>query len=53
MSRTSELVGVKGGYVYQAPVQGSRPLADYTVRIVAALETVATPLEEPLIVWQR
>lgn len=53
MNRASELVGVKGGFIYQVQVPGSRPVGDYTVRIVAALETLAAPLEEPLILWQR
>ncbi len=53
MNRASELVGVKGGLIYQVQVPGSRPVGDYTVRIVAALETLAAPLEEPLILWQR
>jgi hypothetical protein len=53
MNRASELVGVKGGFLYQAKAPGSRPAGDHTVRIVAALDTLAVPLEEPLILWQR
>jgi starch phosphorylase len=53
MNPAAELVGIKGGFVYQAKAPGSRPAGDYTVRIVAALYTLAAPLEEPLILWQR
>lgn len=53
MSRTDELVGVKGGYVFQAKVPDARPASDYTARIVGALDTLAMPLEEPLVLWQR
>jgi starch phosphorylase len=53
MSQTEELVGVKGGFVFQAKVPDTRPVSDYTARIVAALDTLAVPLEEPLILWQR
>jgi starch phosphorylase len=53
MNRAAELVGIKGGFVYQAKAPGSRPASDYTVRIVAALDTLVEPLEEPLILWQR
>jgi len=53
MSQTEELVGVKGGFVFQVKVSDTRPVSDYTARIVAALDTLAVPLEEPLVLWQR
>ena len=53
MSQTDELVGVKGGFVFQAKVPDTRPASDYTARIVAAIDTLAVPLEEPLVLWQR
>jgi starch phosphorylase len=53
MNQTDELVGVKGGFVFQAKVPDTRPASDYTARIVAALDTLAVPLEEPLVLWQR
>jgi len=53
MNQTDELVGVKGGFVFQARVPDARPASDYTVRIIAALDTVAVPLEEPLYREQR
>jgi starch phosphorylase len=53
MSQAGELVGVQGGFVFEAKVPAVRPASDYTVRIVAALDTLAVPLEEPLILWQQ
>jgi len=53
MSQTEELVGVKGGFVFQTKVPDTRPVSDYTARIVAALDTLAVPLEEPMVLWQR
>jgi starch phosphorylase len=53
MTRAGELVGVQGGFVFEAKAPAARPASDYTVRIVAALDTLAAPLEEPLILWQR
>ena len=53
MTRAGELVGVQGGFVFEAKAPATRPASDYTVRIVAALDTLAVPLEEPLILWQQ
>ncbi|MDR3727073.1 MAG: alpha-glucan family phosphorylase [Terracidiphilus sp.] len=53
MSQTGALVGVQGGFVFEAKVPATRPASDYTVRIVSALDTLAVPLEEPLILWQQ
>jgi starch phosphorylase len=53
MSQVSELVGVQGGFAFETTVPGARPASDYTIRIVAALDTLSVPLEEPLILWQR
>jgi starch phosphorylase len=53
MSQVSELVGVQGGFAFEATVPSTRPASDYTIRIVAALDTLSAPLEEPLILWQR
>jgi starch phosphorylase len=53
MSQVSELVGVQGGFAFEATVPGTRPVSDYTIRIAAALDTLSVPLEEPLILWQR
>jgi starch phosphorylase len=53
MRRTSELVGIAGGFVFEARVSTGRPSSDYTARVVPALETLAVPLEETQIRWQR
>ena len=53
MSQASELVGVQGGFVFEAKAPATRSASDYTVRIVAAFDTLAVPLEEPLILWQQ
>jgi starch phosphorylase len=53
MNQTEVSVGVQGEFVFEAKVPDTRPASDYTVRVVAALETLAVPLEEPLILWQR
>ncbi len=53
MSKASELVGIAGGFVFEARVSASRPSSDYTARIVPALDTLAVPLEETQIRWQR
>jgi glycogen phosphorylase len=53
MRQAGVLVGVQGGFVFKASVPANRPASDYTVRIVTALDTLAVPLEEPLIFWQQ
>jgi starch phosphorylase len=53
MTRAGELVGVQGGFIFEAKAPATRPASDYTVRIVAALDTLAVPLEEAVILWQR
>jgi starch phosphorylase len=41
------------GFVYAAELPGRRPSGDYTARIVPNVTGLATPLECPLILWQR
>jgi starch phosphorylase len=41
----SELDGVKGEFTYGGDIPNSRPMDDYTVRIVGSLDTLAAPLE--------
>ena len=53
MRQAGELVGVQGGFVFEAKAPAVRSANDYTVRVVAALDTVSVPLEEPLILWQQ
>lgn len=38
---------------YECEVLNDRPLADYTVRVVPSVPDLTTPLECPLIAWQR
>jgi len=47
------LAGMKGGYVYSTAVPVSRPVTDYTARIIPNHESVAVPLEAAPILWQR
>jgi len=48
-----QMVGAAGGYVYNASVSISRPVTDYTARIIPYYDGVAVPLEEAHILWQR
>jgi starch phosphorylase len=41
------------GYVYGAHVPATRPVADYTARLIPHCEGVAIPLEVANILWQR
>ena len=42
-----------GGYDYRARVPATRPVADYTARVVPHDYGVAVPLEAARILWQR
>lgn len=53
MQRVRQLVGAASGYVYRAEVQASRPASDYTVRLIPGAESLAVPLEDAHILWQR
>ncbi len=53
MTRTRQLAGAPGPYVYSASVSAARPAADYTVRVVPHCDGVAVPLEDTRILWQR
>ncbi|MGC2413661.1 MAG: alpha-glucan family phosphorylase [Stellaceae bacterium] len=53
MKRVRQLAGASGGYVYTASVSAARPSADYTARIIPHCESVAIPLEDARILWQR
>ncbi|MHB8744085.1 MAG: DUF3417 domain-containing protein [Sulfuricaulis sp.] len=53
MQRVRQLAGASGGYVYQAVVSATRPVADYTARVIPCFDGVSVPLEEPRILWQR
>lgn len=42
-----------GGYIFGASVSGGRVATDYTARAMPRGESLASPLEESRIVWQR
>jgi starch phosphorylase len=47
------LADESGGYVYSATVSATRPLADYTTRVIPQFNGVAIPLADPRILWQH
>ena len=47
------LVGAAGGFIFAAQVPSSRPIGDYTARIMPTHHDVSVPLEEMEILWQR
>jgi len=53
MKRVRQPAGASGGYVYTASVSAARPQADYTARVIAHCDSVAVPLEDARILWQR
>jgi starch phosphorylase len=53
MSRGPKLVGAENGYVYGAQVQATRPIMDYTARVIPHRTGIAVPLEDAHILWQR
>lgn len=53
MKYVKELPGSPGMHVYEAAVPSNRLTTDYTPRITPYYQGVATPLECPLIFWER
>lgn len=53
MTRTRELIGASGGYVYSTAVSADRQDADYTARVVPYFSGVSVPLEFARILWQH
>ena len=51
MNRGEVLVGATNAFSYSASVPTSRPLADYTPRLVAQQVGAFVPLEAPFILW--
>jgi starch phosphorylase len=45
--------GEPNGYIYSAQVPATRPVTDYTARIIPQFAGVAVPLEATRILWQR
>ncbi|MBS1170953.1 MAG: alpha-glucan phosphorylase [Burkholderiaceae bacterium] len=53
MQCVRQLVGAVNGYAYQAGVPSSRPVTDFTARLMPRDDGIAIPLESGLILWQR
>jgi starch phosphorylase len=53
MTRAEPLVGSVGGFTYTAQVPSSRPVLDYTPRVIPAFPEVHVPLEVKESLWQR
>jgi starch phosphorylase len=53
MKRVNPMAGASGGYIYSAAVSATRPLSNYTVRVIPHYDGVAIPLEDARILWQR
>jgi starch phosphorylase len=53
MQRDRHLVGSMNGYVYKAQVPATRPVEDYTPRIIPQHPDATVPLEAPQILWRR
>jgi starch phosphorylase len=51
MARGERLSGSTSGFVYTAQIPASRPVADYTPRLVPARPGALIPLEAPFILW--
>jgi glycogen phosphorylase len=48
-----ELKGTPNMYLYKGCASATRPIGDFTIRIIPTLEGVSTPVEMPLILWQH
>jgi starch phosphorylase len=53
MTHLRQLTGPANGCVYRAAVPATRPVTDYTPRIIPHHPGVAVPLETSLVLWQR
>ena len=53
MARVRPLAGADSGHAYVAQVPATRPVSDYTARIIPHCAGVAVPLEVDRIFWQR
>jgi starch phosphorylase len=52
MTRGRQLVGANG-YIYSAQVPSTRPVSEYTARVIPRFSGVVIPLEAAQILWQR
>ncbi len=53
MKRMGQSPDDPGGTIYQAAVSASRPVTDYTARLIPHFDGVAVPLEIAKILWQH
>jgi len=53
MNRGERLAGAASAFTYSASVPTSRPVADYTPRLVPQHVGAFVPLEAPFILWER
>ena len=53
MEREAAIAGSANGYRYRATIESTRPLIDFTPRVVAARELARIPLEFNRILWWR
>jgi len=53
MKRTRPSSLAADGDLYTASVPATRPLTDYTVRVIPHFDDIAVPLEAGWILWQR
>ena len=53
MQRVRELIGASNGYAYRVEVPATRPVTDYTARVIPHRDAVAIPLESANILWQQ
>jgi len=51
MNRGGRLIGSENGYTYTAQIPATRPVADYTPRLVPQHCGAFVPLEAPFILW--
>jgi starch phosphorylase len=53
MTRGARLAGAANGYAYSGHLPVTRPVSDFTARLIPYRHGVAVPLEEATILWQR
>jgi starch phosphorylase len=53
LTRGAALQDAQNAFLYSATIDTTRPVADYTLRIVPAHPSVSVPLEENHILWHR
>jgi len=53
MSRGEHLVGATNAFMYTAVIPATRPVADYTPRLVPQHSGASVPLETPFILWHE